>query len=97
MSEQLVDKIEAVFREHPDHFEANRDIYLGVLGLLDQLERNHCEFKIAQMNILSSYPESPTMSKDEMDNVDIAFLEVLEPYDDLRKLFGLSVSEPEGY
>ena len=97
MTKTLGDEIKDVFKGHPDHFDANKDVYLTLLSLIDQLERNQGEFKIAHMNILSSYPESPTMSRDQMDDVDIAFLEVLEPFDNLMKLFGLEVWEPKGY
>jgi hypothetical protein len=97
MSKPLVDEIRDVFKGHPDHFDANKDVYTALLTLIDQLERNHGEFKVAHQAILSNYPKSPTMSRDEMDNIDIAFLEVLEPLDNLMKLFGLWYWEPEGY
>jgi len=77
--------------------EFHHDVSVRLLMLLEELGRNEHDLKLAHMKVLSTCKASATVPKEDMDSMDIAFCEVLEQYEGLLKLYGMKVSDPEGY
>jgi len=68
----------------------HHDVSVGILMLLEELERNEHDLKLAHMMVAN---------RTDMDvsDMDIAFCEVLEKYEYLKGLYKQEPHDPEGY